>query len=101
MNEADRRSRWTITAGNGIFVRLVSVSVALVTSTALYADIYFHQHNAGEHQAALDLRDAVLRLRRDGAFIAVPLFRVNTDPVGPHPVGECRFLLLAMLLIAS
>ncbi|KIP07484.1 hypothetical protein PHLGIDRAFT_89449 [Phlebiopsis gigantea 11061_1 CR5-6] len=50
--------------------------------------IYFHQHNASEHQAALDLRDAVLRLRRDGAFIAVPLFRVNTDPVGPHPVGS-------------
>lgn len=51
-------------------------------------DIYFHQRNADEHQAALELRDAVLRLRRDGAFIAVPLFRVNTDPVGPHPVGK-------------
>ena len=50
-------------------------------------DIYFHQRNADEHQAALELRDAVLRLRRDGAFIAVPLFRVNTDPIGPHPVG--------------
>ncbi|KAI0344999.1 hypothetical protein BDW22DRAFT_1325416 [Trametopsis cervina] len=50
--------------------------------------IYFHQRNSGEHQAALDLRDAVLRLRRDGAFIAVPLFRVNTDPIGPHPVGS-------------
>ena len=51
-------------------------------------DIYFHQRNADEHQAALELRDAVLRLRRDGAFVAVPLFRVNTDPIGPHPVGE-------------
>jgi len=51
-------------------------------------DIYFHQNNQEEHQAALDLRDAVLRLRRDGAFVAVPLFRVNTDPMGPHPVGE-------------
>ncbi|KAG1736937.1 DOPA-like domain-containing protein [Suillus paluster] len=50
--------------------------------------IYFHQRNADEHQAALDLRDAVLRLRRDGAFVAVPLFRVNTDPIGPHPVGS-------------
>ncbi|GBE82804.1 DOPA 4,5-dioxygenase [Sparassis crispa] len=50
--------------------------------------IYFHQRNADEHQEALDLRDAVLRLRRDGAFIAVPLFRVNTDPIGPHPVGS-------------
>jgi len=49
--------------------------------------IYFHQRNADEHQAALELRDAVLRLRRDGAFVAVPLFRVNTDPIGPHPVG--------------
>jgi hypothetical protein len=53
------------------------------------ADIYFHQRNADQHQAALDLRDAVLRLRRDGAFVAVPLFRVNTDPIGPHPVGKC------------
>ncbi|KZT74025.1 hypothetical protein DAEQUDRAFT_742728 [Daedalea quercina L-15889] len=44
--------------------------------------------NADEHQAALELRDAVLRWRRDGAFIAVPLFRVNTDPTGLHPVGS-------------
>ena len=51
-------------------------------------DIYFHQRNADEHHAALELRDAVLRLRRDGAFVAVPLFRVNTDPIGPHPVGK-------------
>ncbi|KAF8162752.1 DOPA-like domain-containing protein [Crassisporium funariophilum] len=50
--------------------------------------IYFHQRNADEHDAALQLRDAVLRLRRDGAFVAVPLFRVNLEPVGPHPVGS-------------
>ncbi|KAF8954968.1 DOPA-like domain-containing protein [Flammula alnicola] len=50
--------------------------------------IYFHQNNADEHAAALQLRDAVLRLRRDGAFVAVPLFRVNTAPIGPHPVGS-------------
>ncbi|KAJ8093157.1 hypothetical protein PM082_020642 [Marasmius tenuissimus] len=50
--------------------------------------IYFHQKNAAEHHAALELRDAVLRLRRDGAFVAVPLFRVNTEPMGPHPVGS-------------
>ena len=55
---------------------------------AFVLDIYFHQRNADEHHAALELRDAVLRLRRDGAFVAVPLFRVNTDPIGPHPVGE-------------
>ena len=42
---------------------------------------------------ALQLRDAVLRLRRDGAFVAVPLFRVNMEPIGPHPVGEHRFHL--------
>jgi DOPA 4,5-dioxygenase len=53
----------------------------------LITDIYFHQRNAAEHHSALELRDAVLRLRRDGAFVAVPLFRVNTDPIGPHPVG--------------
>ncbi|KAF9453678.1 DOPA 4,5-dioxygenase [Macrolepiota fuliginosa MF-IS2] len=50
--------------------------------------IYFHQNNDEEHQAALKLRDTVLRLRRDGAFVAVPLFRVNMDPMGPHPVGS-------------
>ena len=55
--------------------------------TVLTTDIYFHQRNASEHLSALELRDAVLRLRRDGAFVAVPLFRVNTDPIGPHPVG--------------
>ncbi|KAJ7803757.1 hypothetical protein B0H14DRAFT_3091931 [Mycena olivaceomarginata] len=44
--------------------------------------------NAEEHHAAMELRDAVLRLRRDGAFIAVPLFRVNTEPIGPHPAGS-------------
>ncbi|KAI6009592.1 DOPA-like domain-containing protein [Pisolithus orientalis] len=53
-----------------------------------FIDIYFHQNNAEEHAAALELRDAVLRLRRDGAFVAVPLFRVNTYPMGPHPVGS-------------
>lgn len=30
----------------------------------------------------------MLRLRRDGAFVAVPLWRVNLDPIGPHPAGS-------------
>ncbi|KAK0240716.1 DOPA-like domain-containing protein [Armillaria nabsnona] len=50
--------------------------------------IYFHQTNATEQHFALELRDAVLRLCRDGAFVAVPLFRVNTEANGPHPVGS-------------
>ncbi|KAH7102688.1 DOPA-like domain-containing protein [Auriculariales sp. MPI-PUGE-AT-0066] len=50
--------------------------------------IYFHQRNTREAAAALALRDAVLRLRRDGAFVAVPLFRVNHGPMGPHPAGS-------------
>ncbi|KAF9075765.1 DOPA-like domain-containing protein [Rhodocollybia butyracea] len=50
--------------------------------------IYFAQKNADQHYAALELRDSILRLRRDGAFVAVPLFRVNTEPVGPHPIGS-------------
>ena len=54
-------------------------------------DIYFKQNNADEHHAALQLRDAVLRLRRDGAFVAVPLFRVNTEPIGPHTAGAHFF----------
>lgn len=53
-----------------------------------YSDIYFAQKNADQHHSALELRDAILRLRRDGAFVAVPLFRVNTEPMGPHPIGE-------------
>lgn len=57
-------------------------------------DIYFHQNNADEHEAALKLRDSVLRLRRDGAFVAVPLFRVNTAPMGPHPVGKFMILVV-------
>jgi DOPA 4,5-dioxygenase len=44
--------------------------------------------NEVEHAAALALRDAVLRLHRDGAFVAVPLWQVNEDPRGPHPVGS-------------
>ncbi|KAG8749359.1 hypothetical protein FRC14_001478 [Serendipita sp. 396] len=49
--------------------------------------IYFHQKNEREHKEALTLRDAVLRLRHAGAFVAVPLWRVNEWPMGPHPVG--------------
>ncbi|KAG7086591.1 hypothetical protein E1B28_002536 [Marasmius oreades] len=51
-------------------------------------DIYFHQKNSAEHHEALILRDAVLKLRRNGAFVAVPLFRVNIEPMGPHPIGS-------------
>ncbi|KAF8626304.1 hypothetical protein AX15_004974 [Amanita polypyramis BW_CC] len=50
--------------------------------------IYFLLGNPEQQQAALDLRNAVLNLRRDGAFIAVPFFRVNAGPMGPHPVGS-------------
>ncbi|KAG8764240.1 hypothetical protein FRC11_011256 [Ceratobasidium sp. 423] len=53
--------------------------------------IYFLQRNAAQHAAALALRDAILRLRRDGAFVAVPLYRVNTAPIGPHPVAKVSF----------
>ncbi|KAB5595207.1 DOPA 4,5-dioxygenase [Ceratobasidium theobromae] len=58
--------------------------------------IYFFQHNSAQHAAALALRDAVLRLRRDGAFVAVPLFRVNTEPIGPHPAAKVSFRVLSM-----
>ncbi|PVF98340.1 hypothetical protein CPB86DRAFT_784966 [Serendipita vermifera] len=50
--------------------------------------IYFHQKNSREHKEAIALRDAVLRLRKAGAFVAVPLWRVNEWPMGPHPVGS-------------
>ncbi|PBK73498.1 hypothetical protein ARMSODRAFT_636820 [Armillaria solidipes] len=65
--------------------------VATVTANEIkeyHFHIYFHQTNATEHYFALELRDAVLRLCRDGAFVAVPLFRVNTEANGPHPVGS-------------
>ncbi|PPQ78361.1 hypothetical protein CVT25_011644 [Psilocybe cyanescens] len=67
---------------------LQRVSVCSIKYTYVHIDIYFHQNNADENAAALKLRDAVLRLRRDGAFVAVPLFRVNTSPIGPHPAGS-------------
>jgi DOPA 4,5-dioxygenase len=51
-------------------------------------DIYFFQNNPESAHEALALRDAVLRLRRDGAFVAVPLFRVNEGPIGPHLIGS-------------
>ena len=38
--------------------------------------------------AALALRDSILRLRRDGVFVAVPLHSVNQGPMGPHVVGS-------------
>jgi DOPA 4,5-dioxygenase len=50
-------------------------------------DIYFHQNNEKERQAALELNDAVLRLTRDGAFVVVPRPKVSFEPKGPHPVG--------------
>lgn len=79
--------------------------------------IYFLLQSPDEKAAALALRDAVLRLRRDGksfqyyyyyyyyiqapavklslltplslgAFVAVPLHRVNEYPIGPHPAGS-------------
>ncbi|EPS43060.1 hypothetical protein H072_2860 [Dactylellina haptotyla CBS 200.50] len=50
--------------------------------------IYFLLQSPTETAAALALRDAVLRLRRDGAFVAVPLHRVNEYPIGPHPAGS-------------
>ncbi|KAK1848049.1 DOPA-dioxygenase [Colletotrichum chrysophilum] len=50
--------------------------------------IYFLLQSPTETARALALRDAVLRLRRDGAFVAVPLFRVNEYPIGPHPAGS-------------
>ncbi|WWD19950.1 hypothetical protein CI109_104423 [Kwoniella shandongensis] len=45
--------------------------------------IYFLTQSPAECEAALKLRDAVLRLRRD-----VPLHRVNKSPMGPHPAGS-------------
>ncbi|KAG9074053.1 hypothetical protein FS749_014427, partial [Ceratobasidium sp. UAMH 11750] len=59
--------------------------------------IYFLQRNSRQHAAALALRDAVLRLRRDGAFVAVPLYRVNTAPIGPHPAGTLLLPLFSLL----
>jgi hypothetical protein len=56
-------------------------------SKSFITDIYFHQNNEKERQAALELRDAILRLRRDGAFLVVPLRKVYFEPMGPHPVG--------------
>lgn len=75
---------------NGTFVRQVDSYLrhSVYNLDTILSDIYFLQRNKEQHEAALALRDSVLRLRRDGAFIAVPLSRVNTEPIGPHPAGD-------------
>ncbi|KAL4065146.1 hypothetical protein J3A83DRAFT_4375665 [Scleroderma citrinum] len=50
--------------------------------TTVDLNIYFAR-NIKEHYAALELHDAVLR--REGAFVAVSLFHVNTSPMVPYP----------------
>ncbi|KAA8908982.1 DOPA-like domain-containing protein [Sphaerosporella brunnea] len=50
--------------------------------------IYFNTSSPSQRAAALNLRDAVLALRKAGVFAAVPLKRVNTAPIGPHPAGS-------------
>ncbi|KAF7314980.1 hypothetical protein MIND_00012100 [Mycena indigotica] len=82
------RSNTFLAPGSGISVRSPNSDGVQYLRHSSRADIYFHQGNSEEHHYALELRDAVLRLRRDGAFIAVPLFRVNEAPIGPHPVGS-------------
>lgn len=42
----------------------------LLTVYGIREDIYFLQNDPKAKEAALTLRDAVLRLRRDGAFVA-------------------------------
>lgn len=59
-----------------------------LTFMTFHVDIYFLQSNTSERAEALALRDAVLSLRRNGAFVAVPLWRVNLSPIGPHPAGK-------------
>ncbi|CAO3594187.1 unnamed protein product [Absidia cylindrospora] len=44
--------------------------------------------NNEQKQAALTLRNRVLSLVKDGFFKVVPLYRVNYQPIGPHPVGS-------------
>ena len=85
---------WRRCPENGTSVCLIhlpKLTIGMESSFFPIPDIYFLQGNASSHHAALELRDAVLRLRHDGAFVAVPLFRVNTDPIGPHPVGPLLY----------
>jgi len=75
-------------ARNPIITHPVDGHLPLPCIIRYHFHIYFHQNNEDEHKEALALRDAVLRLRYAGAFVAVPLWRVNESPMGPHPVGE-------------
>ncbi|KAF9073521.1 DOPA-like domain-containing protein [Rhodocollybia butyracea] len=50
--------------------------------------VYFKQKNADQYFLAMELRDAIIHLRGEGAFVAVPFYQANTDPVGPHPMGS-------------
>jgi len=85
-----RSREWHFREQKKAYFLIVLTLTSRLSSPSGLLDIYFHQRNTQEHAEALQLRDAVLRLRRDGVFVAVPLFRVNTDPIGPHPVGQHR-----------
>ncbi|KAI8097630.1 DOPA-like domain-containing protein [Halteromyces radiatus] len=50
--------------------------------------IYFFQQNEEQKQQALVLRDRVLALVKEGFFKVVPFYRVNLQPIGPHPIGS-------------
>ncbi|KIY72946.1 hypothetical protein CYLTODRAFT_417458 [Cylindrobasidium torrendii FP15055 ss-10] len=50
--------------------------------------VYFRPSNPAEQQAAMQLRDVIMKLVRAGAFVAVPLYRVHMEARGPHPVGS-------------
>ncbi|KAJ1552000.1 hypothetical protein HK405_013093, partial [Cladochytrium tenue] len=50
--------------------------------------IYWHTSDTSARAAALNFRNEVLRLNREGFFVAVPLERVNEAPLGPHPMGS-------------
>ena len=85
-----RHNADTVPSENFISVRFLfskSRNDLPLLSNAL--DIYFHQKNKEETAAALALRNAILRLRHQGVFVAVPLAIVHSEPHGPHPVGGC------------
>ena len=71
---------------NGTFVSLLMHISPLNIQGTL--NIYFHQANVKDCHVAIELQDAVISLRQEGAFVAIPPDCINMCPVSPHPVGE-------------
>ncbi|KAJ3118148.1 hypothetical protein HDU96_003677 [Phlyctochytrium bullatum] len=75
-------------AASGISAAPAHLPEAAEEIKEFHFHIYWLTKDATAKKAAMDLRQEVIRLNDAKFFVAVPLFRVNEEPMGPHPVGS-------------